>query len=442
MSTPEEKKAARVLIVDDEENVRNSLKRLFIDTGMEIVLAPSGKAGLEILKGNEIAVIISDQRMPEMSGADFLAFSREISPDSIRIVLTGYADVNTAIKAINEGGAYRYITKPWNDNELISTVKAAAEKYHLLRENRYLTELTRKQNEELKRWSAELEIYVQQQTIDLTNQNKKLKQLNGRLEGQLKEFISSFSDLIELRDRTVYSHSSHVAAMSKGVALETGFGQEEAEMVAVAAQLHDIGKIGVPDVILIKSPDELSAEETVEYRKHSIRGQVALAALEEFKETGLLIRHHHENFDGSGFPDGLKGENIPLGARIIAIADRFDRLVKKAAGARIEDALKKLRESLGTQFDPALYGPVEKLAREDAASLVRQAGNGEIELSLSDVAPGMVLSREVRSGTGLLLLGMGSVLNEKTIEILRKYYSVDPHRSGIFVRITGKTPRS
>ncbi len=139
---------SKILFVDDEENVIRSLQRLFIDEGYDIFAVTSAGKGLEILRDNEIAVIVSDQRMPQMSGAEFLEAARKIRPDSVRIILTGYADAQTAIDAINKGGAYRYIAKPWNDDDLILAVRGAVEQYRLIGENRRLVELTKKQNEE------------------------------------------------------------------------------------------------------------------------------------------------------------------------------------------------------------------------------------------------------------------------------------------------------
>ncbi len=186
------KEAIRVLFVDDEENVLKSLKRLFLDEDIEILTASSGKEGLDLLKGNEVSVIVSDQRMPEMTGVEFLEKTTRISPNSVRILLTGYADINAVVSAINKGGVYRYIAKPWNDSDLMIAVLNAAERYRLVKENRRLTELTKKQNEELKKWGAELELYVQQQTIDLTNQNKELKKLTGKLKEELQRVYFRF----------------------------------------------------------------------------------------------------------------------------------------------------------------------------------------------------------------------------------------------------------
>lgn len=202
MEQGENKDTRAILFVDDEENVLRSLKRLFLDEPYQLFTAPSGKAGLELLGKQAFAVIVSDQRMPEMSGSDFLAKAREIQPDAVRIVLTGYADVNAAISAINEGGAYRYIAKPWNDTDLVLTIRDAVDTYVLKQENRRLTELTRAQNEEMKKWNSELEFYVQQQMLDIQKKNKDLEKLNEKLSNNFKKAIEVFSNLKEMaRDK-------------------------------------------------------------------------------------------------------------------------------------------------------------------------------------------------------------------------------------------------
>jgi len=421
----------RILFVDDEENVLRSLKRLFMSEDYTVLTALSGPDGLAVLKEVEVPVIVSDQRMPVMTGAEFLEKSRELSPDSVRIILTGYADVEAAIGAINRGGAYRYVSKPWNDNELLLVIKDAFDKYRLVKENKYLTELTIQQNDELKKWSTELEFYVQQHTIELTNQNKELKKLNAKLKNNVSEVLGSLSGLIELRNRSMRNHSNNVALLSKSIAEEIGLTSLETETIAVGAQLHDIGKIGAPDIILIKNIDELSSDEMAEYVKHPIRGQAAIDGIEDFRGPGILVRHHHEWYNGKGFPDGLKGENIPIGARIISIADRLDRTLQGEMRS-IDTALIQIKSMLASQFDAALYAPLEKAARKLFSSIIRN-DIVEIELNTKDLSPGMILSRDVSTGTGLLLLRKGTVLNEKNIETLKRAVYLDPSKRGIFV---------
>jgi response regulator RpfG family c-di-GMP phosphodiesterase len=421
----------RILFVDDEENVLRSLKRLFMSEDYTVLTALSGPDGLAVLKEVEVPVIVSDQRMPIMTGAEFLEKSRELSPDSVRIILTGYADVEAAIGAINRGGAYRYVSKPWNDNELLLVIKDAFDKYRLVKENKYLTELTIQQNDELKKWSTELEFYVQQHTIELTNQNKELKKLNAKLKNNVSEVLGSLSGLIELRNRSMRNHSNNVALLSKSIAEEIGLTSPETETIAVGAQLHDIGKIGAPDIILIKNIDELSSDEMAEYVKHPIRGQAAIDGIEDFRGPGILVRHHHEWYNGKGFPDGLKGENIPIGARIISIADSLDRTLQGEMRS-IDTALIQIKSMLASQFDAALYAPLEKAARKLFSSIIRN-DIVEIELNTKDLSPSMILSRDVSTGTGLLLLRKGTVLNEKNIETLKRAVYLDPSKRGIFV---------
>jgi response regulator RpfG family c-di-GMP phosphodiesterase len=421
----------RILFVDDEENVLRSLKRLFMSEDYTVLTALSGPDGLAVLKEVEVPVIVSDQRMPVMTGAEFLEKSRELSPDSVRIILTGYADVEAAIGAINRGGAYRYVSKPWNDNELLLVIKDAFDKYRLVKENKYLTELTIQQNDELKKWSTELEFYVQQHTIELTNQNKELKKLNAKLKNNVSEVLGSLSGLIELRNRSMRNHSNNVALLSKSIAEEIGLTAPETETIAVGAQLHDIGKIGAPDIILIKNIDELSSDEMAEYVKHPIRGQAAIDGIEDFRGPGILVRHHHEWYNGKGFPDGLKGENIPIGARIISIADSLDRTLQGEMRS-IDTALIQIKSMLASQFDAALYASLEKAARKLFSSIIRN-DIVEIELNTKDLSPGMILSRDVSTGTGLLLLRKGTVLNEKNIETLKRAVYLDPSKRGIFV---------
>ena len=421
-----------ILFVDDEENVLRSLKRLFVSQEYEVLTALSGGEGLAILKEIEVPVIVSDQRMPVMTGAEFLEKSRPLSPDAVRIILTGYADVEAAIGAINRGGAYRYVSKPWNDSDLLRVIKDAFEKYHLVRENQYLTELTTKQNEELKKWSVELELYVQQHTIDLTKQNKEQKKLNLKLKKNVSEILRSLSSLIELRNGSTRNHSNNVAILSTAIAEGIGLTAPEIEMISTASQLHDIGMIGAPDIVLLKNVGELSPDEMTEYVKHPVRGQAAIDCIEDFRGPGILIRHHHEWYNGRGFPDGLKGDNIPMGARIIAIADRFERILHDEM-QDIDSALAKVKSMLATQFDATLYTPLEKTARELFRSIERDTDSIEVELKTKDLASGMVTSRDVITGTGLLLLRKGTVLSDTNIETLKRAANLDPSKSGILV---------
>jgi response regulator RpfG family c-di-GMP phosphodiesterase len=427
----------KILFVDDEENVLKSLKRVFMDEPFEVLAAQSGKDALQLLNETNVSVIVSDQRMPEMSGAEFLGKARNIQPNAVRIVLTGYADVQAAVSAINEGGAYRYIAKPWNDSDLVMVIRDAVASYQLKQENIRLTELVRQQNEDLKKWNADLEVIVQKQTIDIQNKNKDLEQLVTQLNKNFKKSIEAFSSLIEMREKSVSSHSKNVAMLTRQIAVNMKLSDHETNNILVGALLHDVGKIGVPDIILLKRPDDMNDIELAEYQRHSVRGQVAVDAIDGFTDIGLLIRHHHEYVDGSGYPDGLKRSAIPLGSRIIAMADAFDRMTNIGAPSTegFQKALKHIEYYLDTRYDRSLYQQLAPIIIKKIEELgKRDAREEEVEVQPEKLLAGMVLTRDLRSGSGLLILSQGAILNAKIIYAIQRYHHMDPYRTGVFVR--------
>ncbi len=425
----------RLLFVDDEENILRALCRLLEDEEYEIATAGSGAAGLEALVGHpDTAVIVSDQRMPGMTGVEFLERSKEVAPGAVRILLTGYADINASIDAINRGGAFRYLTKPLKEGELVQTIRDAVERHGLVRKNRKLTRIINRKNEELKQWNALLEKRVHAQTARIHDQNEILSGMNERLRKSFDDLIVVFSGLIELHDEGENIHSKVVADLAGRMAAAMALSPGEVKEVTVASLLHDIGKIGAPDVILSKGSPRLTPEEYALYAQHPVRGQAAIDAIEELRPAGLLIRHHHERMDGSGFPDRLRGKAIPLGARIIAVADALDRVVASNPG---DDALPlglaRVRAGLGSHFDHALFPHLESAAAGVYASARVKPLAVVRDFRLKDLEPGMVLARDVRSGTGVLLLRAGNALNEAQLMGLRRYEEIDPFPGGIFI---------
>ncbi|HHO75399.1 MAG TPA: response regulator, partial [Deltaproteobacteria bacterium] len=427
METENKSHSQGILFVDDEENILRSLKRMFLSEDFEVYTASSGLGGLKILQEYDgIGLIVSDQRMPGMTGVEFLAKARQIRPECLRILLTGYSDINAVADAINQGGAYRYITKPWNDEELIRVVKEAMNIYNLTEENKRLSEVVHQQNEQLKDWNAELEKMVQEQTMELSNQNDELRKLTQHQVSNFRSMISSFASLIELRDQNVRSHSRNVTDLSVRVAKKRGLSPDEVETITIAALLHDIGKIGIPDTMLIKEPSEMNADETLEYRMHPVRGQASIDSIVDLRRAGILVRHHHERFDGKGFPDRLKGNAIPIGARIIAAADFIDRSMGRTKEAKpVEATLIRVEDELGKALDPSLLKYIRIPVEETYCSQTANVAMVEKEFRVDDLQPGMVISRDVKSGTGLLLMNKGVRLGDKHIQILKRYFRVD-----------------
>ena len=279
--------------------------------------------GLEIMARETIDLVVSDMRMPEMNGAQFLQKVNEQWPDTIRILLTGYAEIGATIDAINKGHIYRYISKPWEDNDIVLAIKQALHQKQLEKANQGLEELTRKQNEELKDLNANLEQKVKARTEEVRQTMGFLEVAHEKLKKGFITSIRVFSNLIEMREGVMAGHSHRVAELSRAIAQQMGMAEAEVQDVFLAALLHDVGKIGLPDYLLEKPFANLTNEERLEVIKHPVKGQTALMALEQLQGAAKLIRSHHEHFDGLGFPDKLHGLEIPLGAQNHCAGERI-----------------------------------------------------------------------------------------------------------------------
>ena len=302
-----------ILCVDDESNILSSLRRMFSLIGYKVTTAESGAEGLEILAKQNFDVIVSDMRMPNMDGAQFFEAVRARWPQTVRILLTGYSDTTSAIAAVNQGEIYRYLSKPWVDEELCATVKSALEFAELRLERERLLELTRKQN-------AELEQKVEERTTHLSEANAKLR-------GSYISSIKAFSNLLDLRQPNLLVHSRKVAFLSMQMAKLAQFDEKHVQEVFIAGLLHDIGKIGMSDRVLRTNIAELPVSDLELYKSHPTLGATCLIALDDMTDVAAMIRAHHERFDGKGFPDGLEGDKIPMGGRIISIVETYEELL-------------------------------------------------------------------------------------------------------------------
>jgi response regulator RpfG family c-di-GMP phosphodiesterase len=434
----EELQRISVLLVDDEENILRSLKRLLMDEDFDLETACSGEDGLEKLAGmSNVGLIISDQRMPGMNGAEFLGRSQEVAPNALRILLTGYSDINATIDAINKGGAYRYLSKPWNDDDLLQTVRDAIRQYCLMDENRRLNAIIHKQNEELKEWNQNLKSRVLEQTTSIRMRNDELKSLVVKAKNNYTAVITAFSSLVELQGGKRHRHASNVAELSVSVAREIGMSGDELETLRIAALLHDIGEIGISEKVLATPRDAMSIEDYRRYQQHPLRGQMMIDEIEDLRPVGVLIRHHHENYDGSGFPDGLAGEDIPLGARIIAYADQIDKITQTCSSGLAEQALAKTAHLVGKHLDPALAPAFKRLTKYIYFSKTNASDLVEVELNPKELTVGMQLSRDVCSGSGILLLKRGTTLDENKVIAIQRNYRLDPPEHGVFVTVSG-----
>jgi len=231
IDSPLEKKPAQLLCVDDEPNVLKSLRRLFRGADYIVHLAESGAKGLEVLEQENIDLIISDMRMPHMDGAEFLTQAATRWPDVVRILLTGYADIESTIAAVNQGKIYSYCSKPWEDKELKSLVAKAIEEKRLREERVQLFEIIHKQNAQLKDLNSNLEAKVEQRTEQLKTSFRQLDKAHGTLKKQYTDSIKTFAKIIEMRPGIRSGHSTYIANFSRLVAIKLGMSEIDTKSI-------------------------------------------------------------------------------------------------------------------------------------------------------------------------------------------------------------------
>lgn len=299
-----------VLFVDDEQSLLRAVEREFRESGLRVLTAGSAEMALEIIGSEEIAVVVSDNMMPGMSGIDLLTRVRALSPDTVRVMMTAYADLRTAIDAINRCEAFRFVTKPWTNDDLLAVVNEALARYEVVRD----------------------------------------------LRGGDETRYRSIAQAIELKDPYTRGHCDRVAEYATGLAQVRGLPDTLIRDIRFGSWLHDCGKIGVPEAIL-NFEGRLQIDQFELIKQHPLWGS-EVARQARMSETVVnIILYHHERYDGSGYPGGLEGERIPLEARIVAIADVFDALYtdrpyrKAYAGPEV---LNIMREMAGAFLDPRL----------------------------------------------------------------------------------------
>lgn len=394
--------AVTVLLVDDEPSILSALRRLLRPTGYQVLTANSGTEGLALLEAHSVTLVISDMRMPVMDGAQFLEQVRQRWPDTMRLLLTGYADISSTVDAINRGEIYRYIAKPWDDNELLMAIRHALDQRHLKRENERLLALTRQQNEQLQTLNHGLAKTVDARTNELEQVNEFLNLANNQLKQQFLTTIKVFSSLLELRGGAVAGHARRVADYARKLAHYMELDARLQHDIFLAALVHDIGKIGLPDAVLNKPISVLNGHSLAEYRRHAGVGEHALLPLPDLKDVAHMVRAHHEQFDGRGFPDGLAGTEIPLGARVLAVANDYDGLVSGMQSERPlspEQAKNLIAQSSGHRYDPNVVTALLNLWDRQEW----QHAN-ELKTPVSQLKPGMVLTRDYVTEQGTLLL--------------------------------------
>ncbi len=310
-----------ILLVDDEaDNLALLYRTLRGSYNLEKTTSPL--QALEMLKEKDFELVISDHKMPEMDGVEFLKRVQLMKPQVMRILLTAYSDANILIDAINYAKIYRYVKKPFNPEELQLIVSSALEYYQLKYDN-----------------------------------DKLINDLKELFSGTIKAIMEA----LDAKDSYTSGRSRRITYYSIQIAKQLGLSTIDIGKVELAGMLHDIGMIGVSDEILYKV-DSLTQEEYDEIKKHITYSVKILEDIKQLKDVVEIIKYHHEKYDGTGYPFGIKGEDIPIGSRIIAIADAFDSIISNRIyrnQTSHEQALEEIKKGAGTQFDPVVVKAFE-----------------------------------------------------------------------------------
>jgi putative nucleotidyltransferase with HDIG domain len=358
-----------VLFVDDEVNILRAVKRLLRNEPCDVITASRGSEALEVLDSHPIQVVVTDQRMPEMSGVDLLSAIRDRQPDIVRMMLTGYTEMNVAVDAINRGEIYRLITKPWNDEELKATLRQAFDHYDLKGEIRRLNQVTREQNLKLQDMNRTLEGKVRERTKQLADKHQELRIA-------YIQTIRALAEAVDAKDAYTRGHSERVGVYASKMARSLGLPKEVIERVYISGLLHDVGKIGVRDAVITK-PERLTDVEYDEIKQHPEIGARILQPVEFLADVVPCVRHHHEWYDGSrkGYPDRLRGDQIPLPSRIILVSDTVEAMTSDRPyrkGMPLETVVRELHKFSGTQFDPKCVDVMLHLLEEEGEGFIQK----------------------------------------------------------------------
>jgi putative two-component system response regulator len=322
----------RILIVDDEELICRLLAQRLTSEGYACVTANNGREALSHFYKDTFSLIISDIRMPEMDGIELLKRVKDLNPNMMVIMVTAYPELDMAVEAMRLG-AYDFIIKPADLDLILLSVRKALEKRRL--------------EEELEAYHKHLERLVEERTAGLRQAYRVLKKAH-------LDSVKVLAQAIDAKDPYTRGHSDRVRRMSLKIAGHLGFSEERLESLEYGALLHDIGKIGIKDEVLQK-PGALNPGEYQYIQEHTLIGVKIVEGIDFFKDKIPMIRCHHEYFDGSGYPDGLVGETIPLEARIITVPDAFDAMASLRPHRRampLEEVLMELEKGRAKQFDP------------------------------------------------------------------------------------------
>jgi response regulator RpfG family c-di-GMP phosphodiesterase len=363
---------SKILIVDDDQFALQSMVRALGGESYQVVAAASGSEAIDLLKQDSFDLVLTDLKMPEVDGLEVLRQAREIAPQTVVLILTGYASLESAIEALREG-AYDYLLKPCSVHELKLKIERGLERVRLAEERRRAEEALRKAHDELeirvKERTAELAKVNEELRIEIAERKRaeeELRQSQARLGRTLEGVVNALVSAIEIGDPYTPGHQWRVTQLACAIAKEMGLPEEQIEGIRMAGLIHDLGKISVPAQILSK-PGPLTELEYGLIKTHPKIGYDVLKTIEFVWPVAQILLQHHERMDGSGYPAGLLGEEILLEARILGVADVVEAMISDRPyrlALNMEEALEEISRNRGGLYDPEVVDACLKLFTE------------------------------------------------------------------------------
>ncbi len=424
----EQNKKHKIFLVDDETEILSALRRVF-RRQYDVEVFEFGGDALAAMENEQVTVLISDMRMPVMDGAELLSKAKAVQPDTIRILLTGYSDMDSTAKAINEGEIFSYVSKPWNNNDLQLVVTQAVERYELNAKVKRLNAELQLKNEQLNIINQGLEEKVQQRT-------KALVASNDKLSNSLKRQRDLFQGVVEMVNRIVcdriedhQGHSKRIAFHCRMVAEELGLERALITRIYLAALTHEMGKVGLPDEIL-NTPESLmdNSQEYV-YQQYVLKGADIIESIPTMAEVGEIIRHQNESWNGQGFPDKLAGDSIPVGARILRVVMDYDNLIlgrKLEESVSPEEGIRWLERDEAEVYDKAIVKTYIKVLNELPNSPENRIDHA---VSSNMIRAGMVVSQDVILDDKVLV----TKDTELTIPVVEKLKAIEANKGASLI---------
>ena len=404
-----------LLSVDDEPNICRALKRTLRRLNLQVLVADSGAAGLQTMKENHVDIVISDMRMPQMSGAEFLAEVAREYPDTKRVLLTGYSDIESTVAAINEGRIATYLTKPWDEERLLDVIGDLIEQVNLRNDKLRLERLTELQNEKLQKLNDELEARVTRRTEALSSSRDMLQSAIDELQESYQTMVGLLASVVELRDPDGAADTPRKKTLALAMANHLGLNEEDCAALSAAVDLHRIGRMALDDKTLRTPLAQLTEEQRSRHEQHPAFAEGLLMGVAKLNPAAALIRDQHEQVGGGGFPSGKAGTNIPPAAGCLALARDYYDLMSGRLEARSlssAEALMYIHEATGKRYAADVVAAF-KAVLKDIQAEVPEVRELLVEARL--LQPGMILARQLMTPSGVMLLPAGHRLNEAVI---------------------------